>query len=66
MKQEEENNEQQQPVQNIAAYIFVQNVPVGDEPVISLTFPISIRLFCVTLAFSRLEKQKEQKNAKDD
>jgi|GEM_PF-3195878 len=59
MKREEEQKEEQQ-TQKITAYIGLQNEPLGDEPNISISFPISLRLFCVVFAISRIERQQKE------
>jgi len=64
MKREEEEKEEQ-PTQEITAYIGLQNEPLGDEPNISISFPISLRLFCVVFAISRIEKQQEEEKKKE-
>ena len=47
---------EEQPKQTITAYIGLQNEPLGAEPNISISFQISLRLFCVAFAISRMEK----------
>lgn len=51
----------EQPKQNITAYIGLQNEPLGEEPNISITFRISLRLFCVAFAISRMEKDRDDR-----
>ncbi len=60
------NIKEEPPRQNIIAYIFIQNNPVGEEPIISVTFPISLRIFCMALALSHLENQNNQENDEDE
>ncbi len=57
-KTEEQSETAEQPKQTITAYIGIQNEPLGAEPNISISFPISLRLFCVAFAISRLEQDK--------
>ncbi len=64
-KAKEESKKEVQPNQRIAAYIGLQNEPLGDEPNISVSFPISLRLFCVVFALSRIRKQQEEKEQKN-
>jgi hypothetical protein len=64
-KTQDQSKSNERPTQNITAYIGLQNEPLGDEPNISISFAISLRLFCVFFAISRLEiKEKEQRDNK--
>lgn len=56
MNQDDGNKKKEQQTQVITAYIGLQNEPLGDEPNISITFPISLRLFFAAFAISRMEK----------
>lgn len=47
--------------QTITAYIGLQNEPLGDEPNISISFAISLRLFCAAFAISRIEKEDSER-----
>ncbi len=51
-----EQDEEQRQV--ITAFIGLQNEPLGAEPNISISFEISLRLFCVAFAISRMEKDR--------
>ncbi len=61
-KQRERTTEikKEQPKQTITAYIGLQNEPLGAEPNISISFEISLRLFCVAFAISRMEKDSNE------
>ena len=48
-----------QPQQKITAYIGLQNEPLGEEPNISISFQISLKLFCIVFAISRMEKERD-------
>lgn len=37
-------------------YIGLQNEPLGDEPNVSISFDISLRVFCIAFALSEKEK----------
>lgn len=50
---------QKQQQQKITAYIGLQNEPLGEEPNISISFQISMQLFCVAFAISRMEKDRD-------
>lgn len=54
----DEDKKEGQPTRKITAYIGLQNEPLGEEPNISITFQISLRLFCAAFAISRMEKDK--------
>lgn len=67
MERDEKNNSEKntsvkkdkQPQKDITAYIGLQNQPLGGEPNISVSFRISLRLFCVAFAISRMEKDRD-------
>jgi hypothetical protein len=61
----DEEKKQEQPKQTITAYIGLQNEPLGEEPNISISFQISLRLFCVAFAISRMEKDNDDYNRSD-
>lgn len=44
-------------------YIGIQNEPLGQEPNVSMTFGISLRVFTIAFTLSRLEKMKDKKDA---
>ncbi len=63
MERNDENNniekKAERPQQKITAFIGLQNEPLGEEPNISISFAISMRLFCVAFAISRMEKDRD-------
>ncbi len=62
-KHRERNTEikkDEKPKQQITAYIGLQNEPFGDEPNISISFAISLRLFCIAFAISRMENGSDK------
>ncbi len=46
----------------LTAYIGLQSAPLGDEPLFSMSFGISLRVFCIALAL----KEKEGKLPEDE
>lgn len=58
-KERKIEKKQDERKQVITAYIGLQNEPLGEEPNISITFAISMRLFCVAFAISRMEKDRD-------
>ena len=56
------NDEENQSRETITAYIGLQNEPLGDEPNISISFGISLRVFCIAFALSKIEKDRQMKD----
>ncbi len=56
------NDEESQRRETITAYIGLQNEPLGDEPNISVSFDISLRVFCIAFALSKIEKERQMQD----
>lgn len=50
----------------LIASISITREPVGDEPFIAISYEISLRVFCIALALSKLEKKMKKTPAADD
>jgi hypothetical protein len=50
----------------ITAFIGLQNEPLGGEPLMSVSFGISYRVFCIAFALSRIEKERAMKDFGED
>ena len=59
-------DEESQGRETITAYIGLQNEPLGDEPNISVSFDISLRVFCIAFALSKIEKERQMRDIKMD
>ena len=55
-------DEESQRRQTLTAYIGLQNEPLGDEPNISVSFGISLRVFCIAFALSQIEKDRQMQD----
>ncbi len=44
----------------LIASISITREPVGDEPFIAISYEISLRVFCIALALSKLEMKMEK------
>ena len=60
------NDEERQSKETITAYIGLQNEPLGGEPNISVSFDISLRVFCIAFALSRMEKERQMQDMDED
>ena len=47
----------------LVAYVGVQNQTEGEQPQVSIQFPISLRVFCIAFALSKLECKDDDEGA---
>ena len=60
------NKEERLQPEDLTAYNGLQNEPLGQEPSICISFPISLRIFCIAFALSQKETEKGQNKGRDN
>lgn len=55
-----DNDSQFEENVSLMTYVGIQNQPEGDQPQVSVQFPVSLRVFCIAFALSKLECKNDE------